>query len=274
MHRVQRPNTARLPQRGAMTLLLVTLAGCGHFDEGVAALRSTDAVFVASRDPRVFVEPGAPQAAAVIASVEQAVRRVEGGQGGPFHMPIRIYVCATLATYKKFTGHDLSGGDTTVRHKIFISPKPQNTAARIPFVVAHELSHLHLGQDWSWLQASRVPIWFNEGLAALISDGGGAEDVTEGEAAAAIRAGRTFTPVGSRGFSGAHFGLTPHLFYRQAAMFIAYLRAADPDGFLRFLSEFEHGRPFPDAFARWDSRGLERAWRDFVAQLPAPSSGP
>jgi len=173
-------------------------------EEGVATLRSTDTVFVSSRDPRVFVEPGAAAwADPVIASLGDAVQRVEVGQGAPFHLPIRIYVCSTIATYERFTGHDLSGGDTTLRHKIFISPKPQNTATRIPFVVAHELSHLHLGQDLSWLESFRVPIWFSEGLATLISGGGGAEDVSDIEAAASIRAGRTFTPTGARGASGA-----------------------------------------------------------------------
>ena len=194
----------------------------------MTVFRSTDGFIASPDDPRVLYEPGAEALARpVVAALPEAIAEVEAATYGPFVVPIRIYVCGTLDCYRRFTGNDRSGGQTTPRRKIFISPKPENSAARVPFVVAHELTHLHLVQRCSTYRAAQMPSWFNEGFAALVSQGGGAEGVSDADAARAILAGRTFTPTTEHGFSGSHFGLPAHMFYRQAALFIAYLRARD-----------------------------------------------
>ena len=84
-------------------------------------------------DPRVHYEPWAEALARpVVAGLPEAIAEVEAATYGPFVVPIRIYVCGTLNCYKRFTGNDRSGGQTNPRRKIFISPKPENTAARVP----------------------------------------------------------------------------------------------------------------------------------------------
>jgi hypothetical protein len=56
------------------------------------------------------------------------------------------------------------------------------------------------------------------------------------------------------------------MFYRQAALFIAYLRARDGGAFRAFILDLEAGTPFGQAFgARFHSQ-LIPIWRDFVAQ--------
>ena len=247
---------------------ILTAPSCASVTRIVTVFRSTDAFIASPDDPRVLYEPGAEALARpVVAALPEAIAEVEAATYGPFVVPIRIYVCGTLDCYRRFTGSDTSGGQTNPRHKIFISPKPENSAARVPFVVAHELTHLHLVQRCSTYRAAQMPSWFNEGFAALVSQGGGAEGVSDADAARAIVAGRTFTPTTEHGFSGSHFGLPAHMFYRQAALFIAYLRARDGGAFRAFIVDLEAGTPFAQAFgARFHSQ-LVPTWQAFVAQL-------
>lgn len=216
----------------------------------------------------MFYEPGAQALARpVVAALPTAIAEVEAATYGHFSLPIRIYVCGTLDCYRRFTGNDGSGGQTNLRKKIFISPKPENTPARIPFVVAHELTHLHLIQRCGAYRAAQIPSWFNEGFAALVSNGGGADGVSGADATRAIVAGWTFTPTTEHGFSSSHFGLPSHLFYRQAALFIAYLRARDGGAFRSFILDLEAGRPFAQAFDDGFHSWLLPVWQAFVRQL-------
>jgi hypothetical protein len=261
----------RSSQLQPAAFILVAALGassCASVHRIVTVFRSTDAFIASANDPRVRYEPGAEALARpVVAGLPEAIAEVEAATYGPFTGPIRIYVCGTLDCYQRFTGNDRSGGQTTPRRKIFISPKPENTAARVPFVVAHELTHLHLVQGCSAYRAAQMPSWFNEGFAALVSNGGGAEGVSDGDATRAILAGQTFTPTTDHGFSGSHFGLPAHMFYRQAALFIAYLRDRDGGAFRAFILDLEAGRPFAEAFEdRFHSR-LIPTWRAFVGQL-------
>ena len=246
----------------------VGASSCASIDRIVTVFRSTDAFIASPEDPRVSYEPGAEALARpVLAALPGAIVEVEAATYGPFSVPIRIYVCGTLDCYRRFTGNDRSGGQTNPRRKIFISPKPENTAARVPFVVAHELTHLHLVQRCSAYRAAQMPSWFNEGFAALVSNGGGAEGVSDAEAARAIVAGWTFTPTTEHGFSGSHFGLPAHMFYRQAALFIASLRARDAGAFRVFILDLEAGRQFAEAFGDRFHSALLPTWQAFVRQL-------
>jgi hypothetical protein len=49
---------------------------------------------------------------------------------------------------------------------------------RLPALLTHKLSHAHLGSWMSQLGFWRLPQWFKEGLAVLVSGGGGAEGVS------------------------------------------------------------------------------------------------
>jgi hypothetical protein len=245
-------------------------AGCADLRQVAAALRDTSG-FRASADPRVFYEPGAERlTAAAVAAVPGAVTRVEETLGGPFTIPVRIYLCATLESYTRFTGSDRSGGDTTAAKRIFISPKPENTPERVPAVVAHELTHLHVVQRLGFWRMGGIPSWFGEGLAAFVSGGGGAEGVSDADAARAIRAGRHLVPGYARGPTASTFGLTPHMFYRQGAMFIGYLKDRDGRAFARFLAGVEAGTGFQRAFETAYAADVGALWSAFAAQLPVP----
>jgi hypothetical protein len=239
-----------------------------------ALLRSTDRFAAWPADPRVRYEPGAEgMAAQVAAALPAAVRTVEARQYRPFVAPPVIYVCASLETFGSYGGDPRSGG-YVVNARLFVSPKPENTAARIPRLLTHELSHLQIAQQHGIVAAVRgLPAWFGEGLATFVSDGGGAEDVSDEEARQAIVAGRTFQPETSGGLihprSGHAYGLTAHLFYREGAVFLGALKRRDEAGFRRFLLGIEDGEAFDAAFGAGYGESVATAWVRFVEETRA-----
>jgi hypothetical protein len=263
-------------------LLLAALASTLALSLGLAvreqaraamtALRSVDSFLVSPEDPRVFFEPGSePIASLIRASLPASIKRVETAQYAAFEVPVRIYVCATIASYAQYAGNERSGGNTTIARRIFISPKPENTPERLPFVLSHELSHLHLWQRLSVYRSTRFPTWFTEGLATLVSGGGGAEGVSEADAIDFILAGRTIDPNDTHTIfshdSASSVGLPAHMFYKQSAMFLGYLKDRNPVGFRRLISSVENGTPFKNAFADGVGSSVDSAWREFVDSL-------
>jgi hypothetical protein len=233
----------------------------------VAATRSTSHFRPSAADARVFYEPGAETLARAVAeAMPSAVATVERQQFGPFDIPVRVYVCASIDSLVSY-GADSHAGGFTLNHRVFISPKPENTVERIPRVVTHELSHLHLSQHRGpW---ENLPVWFVEGLAAEVSGGGGAEGVTVPELRQAISDARTFEPKTSAtrwvrdGATASH--LSQHLFYGEAGLFIAYLRALDPNHFSTFIRAVERDQPLSAAFEHAYDTPLEPVWQRFVA---------
>src|SRR5262249_15239324 len=127
---------------------------------------------------------------AVAALLPAAVARVETAHGRPFAHPVAIgvYVSpeAFLATHgwaPGLVGHTFLG-------RVTLSPVLYSRQRqRLPAILTHELSHAHL-QGWiSQLTFIHLPNWFKEGLAVMVSEGGGAEGVGEIQARDAIRRG-------------------------------------------------------------------------------------
>jgi hypothetical protein len=240
-------------------------------------VRSTDRFVVWAAEPGVRFEPGAEtMAGEVAATLRGAVRMVEQRLGQPFLSPPAVFVCAKLATYKSYVGNATSGG-CVINRRLFLSPKPQNTAERIPQLLAHELTHLHVAQRLSLARAMRLPFWFNEGLAVFVSDGGGAENVTVPEARQAIADGRVFVPEGNRAFfwrkGPAAYHLPAHLFYREAGMFVFDIAMRERERFPAFIKRIEKGE-LPDAAYRAEyGETMAAAWARFVGGIkaaPAP----
>jgi hypothetical protein len=236
-----------------------------------AATRSTSQFRASPVDPRLAYEPGAEaMAQEVAAALPAAVEAVEQRQGGPFAVRVRVYVCATVDSFARYGANPRAGG-FTIDHRIFLSPKPENTAERVPRVLTHELSHLHLGAGRGVLSFARL--WFVEGLGVEVSGGGGAEGVTDGELRRAIAEGRTFVPetagsvLRSRGASA--YGLDAHMFYGQAGMFVGYLRSLDAPRFQTVLHAVEEGAALGPAFESAYGFSIEVAWRRFVEQAKA-----
>ncbi|MGB3942533.1 MAG: hypothetical protein WBK96_13685 [Candidatus Manganitrophaceae bacterium] len=256
--------------------ICIGLSGCMATSALLAMTRSTDQFLAYTADPRVMYEPGAEEQARDVAeALPTAIETVERAQYRDFVAPVRIYVCANLESFKTYGAPSGKEGGFVLNKRLFLSPKPENTAERIPRLLTHELSHLHLGQQLGLFKSARIPSWFQEGLAVYVANGGGAETVTEDQAREAIQQGRYFHPEteGSLLFpKRAHdYGLEAHLFYREASMFVADLKRMDVAKFKTFLLALEDGVRFATAFQTAYGVSIEETWRGFLAEMQKPN---
>jgi hypothetical protein len=223
-------------------------------------------------DPRVFYEAGAEDLATSIAdALPAAVARVESCQGGPFEKSFRVYVCATHESFSRHIGQPASWpvrGIAFLGH-IVVSPKAFSFFGEDTHreTLAHELSHLHLGQKLGWLRRTKnLPSWFQEGLADWVADTGD-EQVSRREARAAIVSGRSFVPEESGHLplpkTPQDHGLRWPMFHTQSRMFVEYLRSRDSDAFEGFVAAVVHGERFEIAFQEHYRAGLRDVWQDF-----------
>jgi hypothetical protein len=242
---------------------------------------------VLESDGRVHFEPEARACALEVAALlPTALARVEAAQERPFaHSPM-IGVYASYQNYARANGLENPAIAAVSRSgRVLLSPTLcGKERARLPGVLTHELSHTHLFGWRSSLFSARPPSWFTEGLAVMVSDGGGAEGVSEAEAAEAIINGYAIVVTDKglwRDFASIRFELEPprdlsrddfvtfrqRLAYRQAGMFVAWLRERDPDAFAKVMQRIENAESFSDSFYASYAASLSQEWRKFVAHL-------
>jgi hypothetical protein len=242
-------------------------------------LNMPDRLPALSADSHVHYEQGAEDFSRDVATLlPDAVARVESEHGRRFAHPVTVGVYATPEAYAAANGE----GSTvpvgvTVFGRVYLSPKlfgPQHK--RLRAILTHELSHAHIqgwigGYDYLYL-----PTWFKEGLAVMVSGGGGAELVSEDEARAAIRRGDRLVidDAGSlTRLTDVRLEKTPPntppwypvvLAYREAGMFVSYLRESDRTAFDRLMNAVLDDRPFTEAVAIGYHDNVRSLWETFV----------
>ena len=248
-------------------LLLAGLSGCTAIRGGIAALRSTSDFVALDSDNRVLYEPGTEEFAKEIAGyLPDAIATVEKEQYRPFAKPIIIYICATKESFAAHTGfwEKTRGAVTT---KLFLSPemiKRIQDGSSAKMILTHEISHLHLYQRLGLFRDAKIPAWFKEGLAVMVSGGAPAVDVSESDAAKAIQSGECIKPDVSGSLLFPKFwhsyNLEPHMFYRQSGMFVAYMKRQDEAKFKMFMLSIENGRNFGKSFSAAYGISIEKSW--------------
>jgi len=230
----------------------------------------------------IHFEPGAEDYAhRVSALLPAAIARIEAAQGRPFAHPVTVGVYETPEAYAAANASGSGAVGVTAFGRVVLSPTlngPQHR--RLPAILTHELSHAHL-QSWisghAWV---RLPNWFKEGLAVMVSRGGGAEFASEREARAAIERGESITidDTGSYwNLSEIRFERAPAgtpsdrtvMAYRQAGMFVSYLHDSDAPGFARMMNAILDGRPFVEAVAAGYQQDVQSLWQKFAQTAPS-----
>lgn len=235
-------------------------------------------------DTRVHYEPDARDCAEAVANLTpRAIARVESAHGRPFAQPPAIGVFASYENYARANAMDDPGIAAVTRAgaALFSPTLCGKERGRLEGVLTHELSHVHFS-GWRPLGAPRPPQWFTEGLAVMASGGGGAEGISETEAAQAIRDGYRVVLDGRRWIDFAALGFErepprdptkdaltqrQRLAYRQAGMFIGWLRLRDETAFLRLLRALEAGEAFEPSFESAFGDTAPQLWRRFVSDL-------
>ena len=232
-------------------------------------------------NPLVHYESGAEDFARDVAALlPKAIARVEAVHGRPFAHPVTVGAYATPEAFAAANGlgSNVPVG-VTFAGRVNLSPKlfyPQHW--RLRAILTHEMSHAHLVGYIGGTSYFRLPPWFKEGLAVMISEGGGAELVKEDEAWAAIQRGEQIAIDDARSpqttidiaFARAPEKQYPSwypivLAYREAGMFVKYLRQSDGPNFDRMLGAILDGRSFADAIDAGYHEDVRKLWRKFVS---------
>jgi hypothetical protein len=216
----------------------------------------------------------------VAALLPVASARVEAAHGRPFAHPVTVgaYVTPEAFAAANGLGSNVPVG-VTFAGRVNLSPKlfwPQHR--RLSAILTHELSHAHLV---GWIGATgyvRLPSWFKEGLAVMVSGGGGAELVSEEEAREAISRGEQIAiddAASLQNLLEIRFEKAPAkqepswypvvMAYRQAGMFVGYLRESDGPAFDSMLKAILDGRAFTEAVAVGYHDDVRSLWRKFAS---------
>jgi hypothetical protein len=269
----------RLSTQSALLLIAaITCSGCTATRAVIAHFQSTSRFVPLAADPRIVYEPGAEAfAQALVPLLPQAIADVEAEQYRPFSRPVVVHVCATESCFTGFTAASAEAkGAVHGTQGLFLNPALLRQPERLRAILTHELSHLHLADQ---VRLWALPVWFNEGLAAYVSGGGGTEHVSEAEAAKAIAAGRMLEPADAGAWltydtAGPFRALgmpdATHMFYRQSMMFVAWLKQRDPQAFRGMLLALGDGAEFARAFSAAYGRGVPAVWAEFAASASSP----
>jgi len=242
-------------------------------------LNTPDRMPALSANAQVHYEPGAEDFAREVASLlPDAIARVEAVHGRPYAHPVIVGVYATPQAYATANGLDSTVPvGVTIFGRVTLSPKlfgPQHQ--RLRAILTHELSHAHIqgwigGYDYLYL-----PTWFKEGLAVMVSGGGGAEFVSDDEARSAIQRGEKIVIDDAGGLSkltDVPLEKEPEnkppwypvvLAYREAGMFVTYLRESDGPGFDRMMNTILDGHPFKEALTAGYHDDARSLWDKFT----------
>jgi hypothetical protein len=243
---------------------------------------------------QVHYEPGAENYARDVAALlSDAITRVEAVHGRPFARPAIVGVYTTMEAYAAANGlgSTVPVGVTTFG-RVNLSPKLfSSQRQRVCAFLTHELSHAHIVGWIGQVAYLRLPSWFKEGLGVMVSSGGGAEPVSEDEARAAIQRGEQLVIDDAGNLSGRTSALSRLaslggdvrleraplnkptwypvvLAYREAGMFVTYLRESDGPAFDRMMQAILDGSAFGEAVTVGYHDDVRSLWQKFVSSRP------
>ena len=233
-------------------------------------------------DARVHFQPGGEDCARDVAALMgEATARVVEAQGRPFAKEPIVVVYTSYGDYGRSNGYDDASISATARSgRVLLSPALCNEdKPKLKKVLTHELSHTHLF-GWRGVIAERPPSWFSEGLAVMVSEGGAAEGVDDNEAREALKDGfaikvaetgvwRDFNSIPfekepkAKGEGADFFSYRQNLAFREAGVFVAFLKREQPEAFAKLLRSMQDGAAFGDAFKQAYGQSLGQEWLKF-----------
>jgi hypothetical protein len=251
------PMPAMMPLLRAALLAALALCGAGctllDYRDAIEDLQTFEPLPLARQ---VRHAPGSERFAHRVAAVLPAATvRVEAVHGRPFRTPPIVYVCGDDACFHRFVDPRWNFTAAVVYdNRLVLAPRLfDREPERLVPILLHELSHLHLGQRRGHYSMS-IPVWFHEGLASLVAEGGGADLVSDADALSAAAESRHFLPDEQHlpwtRRRAESWRLPVSIFYRQAFLFLRTLQSRDAEAFRHLLAALQDGVDFDSAFAQ------------------------
>lgn len=264
---ISRTNYFRILLLLAIALLAVS---CTPLRQVAALLRSTDEFHPVGANVMVEELADTEFGLQIQSKIPAYIDSVQRKLGLTFTKPVKVYVCHSTKSFCSHTGSRHPGPRASVLGKFFVSPRLQGTADW-ESIVDHELVHLILKQHLGNYKYQKIPVWFHEGLATLIANGGGAGDVTDSTAIGCILEGKHFDPVDKenfvflRSFENKDISIWTH--YRQAMLFVGFMQAKSPQVFQSLLLDLASGTTFRQAVNSAYSEDVATLWQDYTNSL-------
>jgi len=182
-----------------------------------------------------------------------------------------IYVCSTNKSFCRYSGAKFPGPRAKVTPKgLFVSPRLKG-AKDWREIVYHELSHVILLQYLGIYHYIQIPIWFNEGLATYISNGGGSGNITDSAATFEILKGNHFHPVASENMlfpkSFSNDNIPPWMEYRQSMLFVKFMKEGQEKEFESFLNAVFNKKSFSKSIGNSYRVNNSELWNKFLEKL-------
>jgi len=254
-------------------ILTVSISACSGFQFLTASYKSTDSFINSENNKNVkYKGDNKEYANQVGLMLPKLIDTVEDKLGIKFtKMPI-IYICDTWQCMEDFTGANYQPRASANKRGVFISPKLIGKVKVTKNVLTHEITHVLSVENIHSLFQSIPPAWFDEGLATFVSNGGGAEKVTDGQAIESINQGKHFIPNSDgKKFSrmyGDKWGLEPHMFYRQSMMLVKHIHNKNPEKFKIFVRQvFSGNYKFSEVFYKHYNATVLEVWGDYKNEL-------
>ncbi len=246
-----------LPFRPTILAVLL-LSGCA----GIAPTPKVPLVPVAGF-PGIFVEAGYEARGRQIARLwRRAKTRVAKQLGQSFNRPVRLRICGSQSCMTALARNPGRNAESS-RDGLLLGPGAFQNGLGLEKLLSHELVHA-LFRQFLGRRYGRVPAWFHEGVAVMVS-GNGAEGVSAAQATAALRRGNHFTFYCRRDRLGFTRGFRPggQIYYRQAALFVMHLKG-QPARFRRLIARVLESADLCDAYRQTDGGSLRDLWHRYL----------
>ncbi|MBN2727767.1 MAG: hypothetical protein JXR53_00930 [Bacteroidales bacterium] len=262
-------------RRSLMSILVfvsVTLCmfSCSAIKEGIAS----------SRNPKGFVSYNAniqieskndEQFAGEIQKIyPKLIDSIENKLNSKFKSTPVVFICSTNESFCKCTGAKFPGPRAKVTAQgIFISPRLHGSIDWFD-IFYHELVHSIMFQKLGSHSYYTIPIWFHEGLATFVSNGGGSGNITDSIAINEILKGNHFYPHAS--FIRSYLSkpkLAPWIEYRQYMLFVKFLNNNSKPEFDKLIQSILEKKHFSKSITDAYGKNIHTLWSLFLENLKA-----
>lgn len=261
-------------------LIAITLFGCNMAQPTLQTRISNVHFILLESDTRISYEQHAEDIARSVASyLPESIAAVEKELHGPFVKAVQVKIFESDNHFAASTGVSKQEWGVMISGTVFLSGIVKTAPDdHIKALLTHELVHLYLQQRRGVSGPhTTLPMWFEEGLAELVSGGSAMAMVSEQDAIRAILAGNHFFSEAASRLEHPErckYGVESHMFYRQAQMFMAYLQSLDRAEFRALLLSLADGEDFDSSWRSHVQIPLLDAWRQFTGDLESREGDP
>lgn len=240
-----------------------------------AKYKSTAHFLILTEDPRIRYEKHAQENAIALSQVlRSSQNNVESILGAKFKKPIEAYVCSSQESFNEYVFLSKNVKGAVYWGKLFLSTAAFNQSEKfLSELTTHELTHYlfytHLGEK---AHIEHVPLWFREGVAVFVADGGGEYtkdknvsslmNVAEKEAFLSGETNFWFASKDPRDAVTKN-GVANWLLYRIGGLFVHYMHDAKPDSFNKLIQLLLSGTKFDKAVEISYGKSIEVLLKDF-----------